>query len=236
MDPSLLCVAFSYQLNNLQGLTPEDILTETGNTLKTGLELAGRNITIELLNSTFPGGSASNLVEESETMSTEATQGFTVKSLGQRHKRRYSHAGEGDNRVRKLEGYETAIELGISSTFGPDQAFVILDSAMDIWLPRIPTVEEMQRRSLRVDGRYRRLVFYTDAYPSEVRNVIENFNCESTLPNAICVIVQQRSCVFVEEGDDPELVRFTLRNGFRNAINSGQFADAIPPEHIPQRQ
>ena len=80
----------------------------------------------------------------------------------------------------------------------------------------------------------RRLVFYTDEYPSEVRNVVENFICPSAPQDDLsCFIIEQVSCVILEEGDDPEVVRLALIDGLREAISSGDFEEAIPPEHIP---
>lgn len=82
-------------------------------------------------------------------------------------------------------------------------------------------------------NRIRRLVFYTDEYPSEVRNVVD-FICPPESPSDVsCVIVEQKACVVLEEGDDPEVVNLALVNGLRAAISSGAFEAAIPPEHIP---
>ena len=201
-------------------------MEERNNTLKTGLELAGRNVTIQILNETFPR--EETLVAESD----EPKPGFEFHSFRNKHPhhQRYGNK-ENRRRVRKLEGYFTAVELGMMSTFGPDQAQVMLDSSLEVWGSRIPSLEDLNRRL--VSSRSRRLVFYTDEYPSEVRNVIENFICDGVPEDAICMIVQQVSCVLLEEGDDPEVVRFTLRNGLRDAINNGDFVAAIPPEHIP---
>ena len=138
----------------------------------------------------------------------------------------------GNQRGRDLEGYQTALELGVASTFGPEEAEILLDSSVHIWSPRIQSHYENGRRSLTM-ARSRRLVFFTDEYPNQVRNLVENFLCSSDETDVICLIVQQVSCVLLESGDDPDVVSFTLRNGLRDSINSGEFVLAIPPEHIP---
>jgi len=205
-------------------------LNENNNTLKTGLEAAGRNITIQVLNATFP---RSTLQAESQGEGYPISQpdvGFNPNMLSNKRKRRYSNAAENGNN-RNLEGYERAIELGVSSTFGHEQAQSILDASIDIWSARIPTVDSLNRYLSGI--RPRRLVFYTDDRPNEVRRVIEDFICSAGVDGAICAIVQQRSCVFLEEGDDSVMVSMQLGSGLRAAINDGSFAAAIPPENIP---
>jgi len=205
-------------------------LNQNNNTLKSGLEAAGRNITIQVLNSTFP---RSTLQEESEEDNdfpiSRPGPGFDPNTLSHKRKRRYSNAAENDN-TRNLEGYERAIELGVSSTFGHEQAQTILNSSTDIWSAKIPSLDNLRR--FLAGTRPRRLVFYSDDRPNEITNVIENFICSSGFDGAICVIVQQRSCVFLEEGDDPAVVSFALRNGLRNAINDGDFVAAIPADDM----
>ena len=237
VNPDLLCVSFSYQLNNIVGLTAEDILEENGNTLKTGLELAGRNITIRVLNETFPGGGMPEptgqsiaIVPQSTALSNEAASHLRHPGHPKLKQRYHGHGRK--HRTLSALGFQRAIELGVSSNFDAKRSQGILDSCVGLWESRIPTPADLKKRYLAA-FRLRRLVFYTDDYPSEVRNVVENFICPSAPPGAICVIVQQVSCVLLEEGDDPEVVSFALRNGLRDAINSGEFEAAIPPEHIP---
>jgi hypothetical protein len=56
-ENNTLCVDFFYSVRNTAGLSAQDILDESNNTLKTGLEIATRNVTIEILNATFPRSS-----------------------------------------------------------------------------------------------------------------------------------------------------------------------------------
>lgn len=76
----------------------------------------------------------------------------------------------------------------------------------------------------------RRLVFYSDDTPAQVFNAVDNPFCG---PNDSCAIVDTRVCVFLEEGDDPAAVQLALLGGFREAIDSGAFQAAIPPEFLP---
>lgn len=225
-------MSFSYQLNNLEGLTADDILVGRNNTLREGLELAGRNITIQLVNNTFPRTEAGLVtspqgdpVEEEEE--EESTTPFGTPRL-RKHKQRYSNKNSPG--TRKLADYQTALKLGLSSSFGPGEALVIMESSDGLLSSRLPALEET-RRSLSSPSS-RRLVFYTDEYPSRVFNVVENFICENTSDDLICVIIQQLACVIREEGDDVGVIRFTLRNGLRDAINSGEFLAAVPPENL----
>jgi hypothetical protein len=235
INPDLVCVSFSYQLNNLEGLTADDIFFGRNNTLRAGLEFAGRNITIQLVNNTFPRTEADLItarqadpVEEvEEEEEEESTSPFGNPRL-RKHKQRYSN--KNSPATRKLADFQTAMKLGVSSSFGPDEALVIMESSDGILSSRLPALEET-RRSLSSPSS-RRLVFYTDEYPSRVTNVVENFICENTADDLICVIIQQLACVIREEGDDVGVIRFTLRNGLRDAINSGEFLAVIPPEFL----
>jgi hypothetical protein len=238
-NPDLLCVGFSYQLNDIGGgLTARDILTENGNTLKTGLELAGRNITIQVMNETFPSGTTTLLSQESlDTSLQSSVVGADYNQLRQHHKmkRRPSNSGhhkEHEGHDRTLEGFHLAMERGVTSTCDAEQSLVILESLANIWQSRMPSQGDLGRRTLSVN-RIRRLVYYTDEYPSIVRNVVD-FLCPPGSPNnVICVIIEQTACVILEEGDDPEVVNLALVTGLRDAIRSGAFEAAIPPEHIP---
>lgn len=210
------------------GLSPSDILDENGNTLKTGLEIAGKNITIQVLNSTFPDGMTA-VAPPIQDESIPAT-GTTMDANLRHHKyKRWNHQGKHPEK-RSLAGFQSAMQHGITSTFGADEALEVLDLSLGIQFSRIDSFDAMRRSLSQLS---RRLVFYTDQYPSRVTNVVENFICTVNDPDAICVIVQQVSCVVLEAGDDPSVVRFTVRNGLRDAINSGEFVEAIPAEHLP---
>ena len=51
---ALTCINFQYGIVNNVGVTAQDIFNEVNNTLKTGLIIATRNVTIEILNETYP--------------------------------------------------------------------------------------------------------------------------------------------------------------------------------------
>ena len=78
----------------------------------------------------------------------------------------------------------------------------------------------------------RRLVVYIADLPPEINNVFDNPFCPTEFPETFrCAIVSSTTCVVLDEGDDPEVVRGALISGFQNAIQSGAFQEAIPPEN-----
>jgi hypothetical protein len=243
----LVCVDFSFLLNNDIGLSAEDLLNEVNNTLKTGLEIAGANITIEIMNASFPGGDVPEDTEvtlpgaEDEVGNATGTGNVTRHAL-ERPSVASSQSGhiEGAHVVADA-GHLMALQAGLTGEFGQDKTTDILRSFGRILRPRpSPSLHRQQRypgnqdlrRSLRMSS-LRRLVYYTDEFPSTVYNIRQNFICDGAQEGVLCSVVEQFTCVVLEEGDDRAVVQAVLSAGIREAINNGDFEKAIPPEHIP---
>lgn len=78
----------------------------------------------------------------------------------------------------------------------------------------------------------RRLVFYDDSVPPEIRAIIDNPFCPTETPQVTkCAIVTSTVCVFLEDGDDPDVVKAQLRRGIQASIANGDFEAAIPEEN-----
>lgn len=78
----------------------------------------------------------------------------------------------------------------------------------------------------------RRLAFYSSSLPPVILSIIDNSFCPSATPEVTrCQIVSTKTCVFLEEGDDRELVRDELSSGIQASVTSGAFEAAIPEEH-----
>jgi hypothetical protein len=118
-----LCVQFFYSLKNTAGLSANDIMDEVNNTLKTGLELATRNITIGILNATFPASasSASRALEAVMDKRRSPSQPSGVDGA------EFSSAVTLPTTASLLSGHD-AIYKGLSFDFGDDGAASILDS------------------------------------------------------------------------------------------------------------
>jgi hypothetical protein len=230
----LVCVEFSYLLNNDIGLSAEDLLNEVNNTLKTGLEIAGANITIEIMNTSFPGGA---MPADPESLLPEG--GGTRRTL-ERPAAVSSQSRLHGAHVVADAGPLLALQAGLADEFGQDGTTDILRSFGYILRPRSPPSlhrhqrypgDEDLRRLLQMSQR--RLVFYTDEFPSTVYNIRQNFMCDGAQEGVLCSVVEQFTCVVLEEGDDRALVKTVLSSGVREAINNGDFERAIPPENIP---
>jgi hypothetical protein len=230
-----VCVEFSYLLNNDIGLSAEDLLNEVNNTLKTGLEIAGANITIEIINASFPGGA---MPEDPEVLTRHTLESPSVASSQSGRSWRFGHI-EGVHVVAEA-GPLLALQAGLSGEFGQDKTTDILRSFGHILRPRPPpSLHSHQRYPGHQDLRrlfrmpQRRLVYYTDEIPSTVYNIRQNYMCDGAEEGVLCSVVEQNTCVVLEEGDDRALVKEVLSAGIREAINNGDFEKAIPPQYIP---
>lgn len=82
----------------------------------------------------------------------------------------------------------------------------------------------------------RRLVYYSDAYPVVITDAIDDPFCPSSVGNidqVRCAIIVSDVCLVLEEGDDPDFIRVALTDGLEDAVKTGAFFEAVPPEHIP---
>jgi hypothetical protein len=80
----------------------------------------------------------------------------------------------------------------------------------------------------------RRLVYYSDDYPVEIKMIVDNNICPINNVNSTntlrCAIVSSTVCVVLETGDNPLKIRDTLVRGLAAVIESGEFEETIPPE------
>lgn len=179
----LLCLSISYRVDNGAGLTASDIINEVNNTVKSGLELAARTVTIDILNGTD---------------TTPAPGQFTdILSI-------YPVSMEDAARFEGRYIVEGTDEAG-------------------------------RRDSLRYSRQLtqrRRLVFYTDDFPTQVQRAFDltGEDCDEGLN---CAIILHRVCVVLEPDDDIDELEALLTDGFREALESGAFQDAFPDDDIP---
>jgi hypothetical protein len=208
----LLCLNFQYGLVNNAGYNASDLFNEVNNTLKTGLIIATRNITIEILNGTYP---------RSERL---LRRGYARHGEIVYKHEAYEEFGRETHSFRlvvPLHKFDLASNEKVqAANLGRDQG-----RRRTAYLPsktrQVPTTDGIPDA--------RRLVFYTDDYPPLVTAIINNPFCSD--PDTLCAIVSSTICVLLEEGDDEEEVRRVLLTGMQAAIASGDFEDAIPPEH-----
>jgi hypothetical protein len=199
----LTCVSFQYGIGNSDGFTAEDIFNEIDNTLKTGLILATRNVTIETLNTTYPRDGR-RLKQDRPRSLTVPSNNFYVANLVQ-----FESIGDSGG-TRAFEALLSAKATG-SNNFRRRTAYLpsLLNDAS-------------------VDNR--RLVFYTDDFMPVINVMFPNPWCDD-LPEFECSVVDSTVCVLLEEGDDEEEVRSSLLAGIEQSILGGSFQAAIPPEH-----
>lgn len=207
----LTCVNFQYGIGNSDGLSADDIFNEIGNTLKTGLLIATRNVTIETLNTTLPRDeSRRRLSQRNRQQNHYRDHGFVPGSSG---------------------GTLQVTDLGRFPLVDQDISF----ETEVIPLDDLQKITQLRRRMAYLpiwdatDYR-RRLAFYTDQFQPVINSIIDNPFCEN-LPEFGCAVVDSTVCVLLEEGDDEAMVQTVLLDGIEQAIQDGSFQAAIPPEH-----
>lgn len=214
---ALACVDFQYGIVNSDGYDADDIFNEVGNTLKTGLLIATRNITIEVLNETYP---------------RDDSQRFLRRRMKRKTQRNILVDNEEDH-GNELQ-YDEFGKLLFRHIIVPlkDSEHSLFDSF--IKAEQREDLRERRRAAFVSSGggysepNVRRLVFYSDDFPVLITDIVENPFCQE---NEYCSIVLSTSCVLLEEGDVREEVEAALLNGIRAAILNGDFEAAIPPEH-----
>jgi hypothetical protein len=212
---ALTCVNFQYGIVNEVGVTADEIFNEVNNTLRTGLWIATRNVTIEIINATFPRDEPTRQLRKGSKSAIFAP----------------------DNE-REIDSGNIQTDGGIVYRL-PSLPFseMILDNRMGSWNYG---VDDPQRHLAYLnwqentagdsDGR-RRLVFYTDEFQPVISIIIDNPFCDKPTPETECAIVVASTCVVLEEGDDETEVRTVLLEGLEEAILNGEFEDAIPLEN-----
>lgn len=210
----LLCLNFQYGLVNSAGFNASDLFNEVNNTLKTGLIIATRNITIEIINGTYPRS-------ERLLRRGDARHGEIVYNKHEGHDE-FGLETHSLRLVVPLHKFDLASNKRVqAANFERDQG-----RRRTAYLP------SETRQNPTTDGipDARRLVFYTDDYPPLVTAITDNLRfCND--PNTLCSIVSSTFCVLLEEGDDEEEVRRVLLAGIQVAIANGDFEEAIPPEN-----
>lgn len=231
---ALTCVTFQYGIENSGGFTAEDIFNEVNNTLKTGLIIATRNVTIEILNETFPRGDDSS--SSQRFLRTESLQISKQYLATATSKDRADSPIYDINRPYHGRGMIANPSLPINHLFnvmdlGPFPSEASRSPQKD--------VNDLQRRRRTVylpqeishmDDDGRRLAYYSDAYPPVINSIADNPFCDK--PSDIqCAVVDSTVCVILEEGDDEAAVQTALLLGISEAIRDGSFQAAIPSEN-----
>ena len=236
---ALTCVNFQYGIGNDDGFTADDIMNEVNNTLKTGLIIATRNVTIETLNATFPrDGSRKrrqllrrNLQRNHWPLqsSTKINNFFALRPYDGHH---HPITPSSSNIVHVTDlGRFRLVDHDFIVPEERNRTHVVYSSTEEI---RRRAVVLPQTSSVIEDDGGRRLVYYTDTYLPVINNIFDNEFCDNN-EDLNCAVVDSTVCVLLEEGDDEEEVRSALLDGIEESILDGSFQEAIPPEHqLPQ--
>jgi len=255
-ETNQVCVNFFYSIQNNRGLTARDIRDEIDNTLKTGLELATKFVTIQVLNSTYssPGGdtatasslSLSHRPKVAEGTDTKMTLGYgatqsVIKKLVSHQSSRYA------------SGVEHAMELAMLDIVGTEGSFrFALDKFMSvahnggisrrrlIHLPQIgefydeqqqqPKTETSTQQQDEAQPQQKIHAYYSDEFPVRITNVVSDPYCPEAANNVDqvkCAIVATEVCVTVEFiGDVAAAEEELLLEQVRTTLLEG-LADAL---------
>lgn len=207
-----LCISFQYGIVNNGGFNASDIYNMVNNTLKTGLIIAAANITIDVLNTSFP------------------VNRQHLRFKNQRVSHDGSVTGNRNFEARSQQKGPLIVSLDFfESQFPP--GFVVLESPGGqralAYLPQGMTMTSDALSQLA-----RRLVQYLESVPPEITQILDTRYCPSDTPDVTkCAIVTSSVCVFLDEGDNRPQVRSVLTAGIQAAIMNGDFEAAIPEEH-----
>jgi hypothetical protein len=245
---ALSCVSFQYGIQNSGGYTAEDIMNQTNNTLKTGLLIATRNVTIGILNETFPrdggdGGGGGDDDDDDDKSSerflgnSETLQRDSHRSPETSEDQRASLLSRRSLTLRRREVRGTITGPAVSASH---QWFHVMDLGRlpsdDSHPERIIKEGQSRRRTVYLPQRFpdywddgrRRLVYYTDAYLPTINSIVDNPFCVAPSDEVTCAVVDSTVCVILEEGDDEREVQNALLSGIEESIQDGSFAAAIP--------
>lgn len=203
-----LCITFQYGIVNHAGLSASDIENMVNNTLKTGLIIAATNVTINILNTSFPNNNRLLLRKRWNPFFARNRQGSFERSWR-------------EHRLIVPLNY-------FQSHFPPGFVEQVL-SGNDRRLVSMPTETGLTTSLAELK---RRLVAYLDSVPPEIIQIIDNPFCpQQSSNNTKCAIVTSSVCVFLDAGDDRQEVQTALRTGMQQSINNGDFEAAIPEEN-----
>lgn len=235
---SLSCVEFQYGIANNGGFSADDIFNEVNNTMKTGLILATRNVTIATLNATFPRDGSGRLLQQTleqnsqrNHLSPESSNRMSAFLALRPYETQRRHYWMSESTSRMLQ----VTDLGRSRLYQDNFVFEeTLPMKMQYESPHV------RRRAAYLPGAFssnkdfqsgqRRLVFYSDQFVPAINSIFDNPFCEN-LEEFQCAVVDTTVCVVLEEGDDEQQVQTALLDGIQQSILDGSFQDAIPPEH-----
>jgi hypothetical protein len=214
----LLCLNFQYGIKNNKGLSSDDIENEFNNTFKSDLIIATRDITIKVLNETFPRDAEERALrrdtaDHSRIKTYEDIQLLGVVNLG------------------RFELYDDEFEHHTGSNIGQDEK--IQGQRRAVFLPSINEKQEgivkRTNDNTKSMDRKRRLAFYVDSYPPVISSIFDNPFCPVSDDELVsCSIVDTRVCVILEDGDDEKEVKDFLLDGIKTSFLDGSFQNAIP--------
>jgi hypothetical protein len=216
---ALTCVNFQYGIGNSNGFTADEIFNEINNTLKTGLIIATRNVTIETLNSTMPREDSRRLWPEDHEPSHVPSKSSVVHSFVVMSPNDLYHS---HNQLDSLSS-RAALDPNLGPSIPSNDHTKRRRRAA--YLPQAPYIDANDEAAER-----RRLAYYTDEYAPVINSIVDNQFCQKG-DSFQCAVVDSTVCVILEEGDDEEEVRMALLNGIGQAISDGSFYEAVPPEN-----
>jgi hypothetical protein len=230
----LLCMQFSFGLNNNENLTPDDILTMKGNALKAGLEIATTIIVNSILNETFHSDLAQFQQIQEALEATIPNLPLPVMAFP-------NATNQGHRRTRFIyEGAELAVYNALKYLFGREYARILMNTygyLIDLrsslhWGRYHRELAKSLEHYRRLHEETRRLVHYSDRFPPQLINATENASCPQD-EKTDCAILTIETCVVLDEGDKSTFIEKCMESGIRYALLSGDFQNAIPPEYLP---
>ena len=223
---ALTCVKFQYGIQNDAGFDADDIFNEVNNTLKTGLIIATENVTIEVLNTTFPrSDNESDRFRRLELLQSLQSSRHKHQHQHQQDQAVHHHLLREKNQMERFNGNAILITNLVSTT--PESQSYTQQQRSLAYAPRSSSLSSEVATT---GARRRRLVYYTDVFEPAINTIFDNPLC-SAPEGFLCAVVDSTVCVILEEGDDEDEVQLALLNGIGAAIEDGSFFAAIPPEH-----
>jgi hypothetical protein len=211
---ALTCVGFQYGIQNSAGFDADDIFNEVNNTLKTGLIIATANVTIQVLNASYP---RQDVEDNTSRRNLKSQQGQVHRHLLRATKQMERYNGNGI-----VTNFIATSPEAISAPVQEQHQQRSL-----AYLPQSPSATTSEDSWGTIS---RRLVYYTYEFQPVINNIVDNPFCDAP-EGFLCAVVDTTVCVILEEGDDEDEVRNTLLAGISTAIEDGTFSAAIPPEH-----
>jgi hypothetical protein len=254
--PPTLCVNFQYVLTNDANLTADDIFNEVDNTLKPGLLVATETTVVSILNASFPMAvtkiaNVMSLIPAQAKKYQIAIINFQQAISRVKDFTKYYNTADSvtdpENWVRRLPGLKDTVEFAVVDALGGNEDTydrVHVEMEASTRYRRAPSgrldnlhrsLPERQASTTRGHQDRRRLVIYTQEIPAEISKMadVPDALCSGGGSARRCAIVTSSVCVVLSPNDDEVLVRQTVVTGLADAIYTGEFLAAIPPENRP---